>query len=543
MQKRPIPSPSRRARRFVSAAILAGTMAAGGAAVAQDWGALGQRWWDHVRYLASDEFKGRQTGSPEYDKAADYVAKRFAEYGLKPAGVKGYFQPVAFTEQKLNIAGSKVSLVDGGRELPLVIGQDVILPAAVSGPGALEPDALAATPMVFIGYGLRMPKAGYDDFSRPDLRGKVVVVINGGPAELPAAMKSHARASETRRALQAVGAVGIVSILTPKSNDVPWERRALLQSQPRMFLADPNLKSMFNATINPEQAEKLFAKSGHAFKDILALADDGKPLPGFPLNLSVSASIQSAVRPVTSSNIVGVLPGSDPRLKAEYVMVSAHLDHLGVGEPIKGDSIYNGAIDDASGVATVLEVARGLKDAKARPKRSLLFLAFTGEEKGLLGSSAFADHPTVPKAGLAADLNLDMFMPLWPLTHIYAPGVDESSLSGDIAAVASAQGIKVVPDPYPDRNVFTRTDQYSFVRAGVPAVALKFGFALGSPQQQIEKDWRTNRYHAPSDDVDQPFDPVAAAKFNSFVSSLAMRLADAPTRPKWKADSIFAPTN
>ncbi len=182
-----------------------------------------------------------------------------------------------------------------------------------------------------------------------------------------------------------------------------------------------------------------------------------------------------------------------------------------------------------------------MQECKARPKRSILFMAFTAEEKGLLGATAFARGPTVPKGALAADLNLDMFMPLWPLTHLYAPGVQESSLSTDIAAVAAARGIQVIADPYPDRNVFTRTDQYAFVQAGVPTVALKFGFALGSPQQQIERDWRSNRYHAPSDDVDQPFDPVAAARFNAYLSALAMRLADAPTRPAWKAESIFAP--
>ncbi len=182
-----------------------------------------------------------------------------------------------------------------------MLGQDVILPAAVSGPGALEPDVLAATPMVFIGYGLRMPKAGYDDFGRQDLKGKIVVVINGGPAELPAAMKSHARAAETRRALQAVGAAGIISILTPKSNDVPWERRALLQSgSRRMFLADPGLKSMFNATINPEQAEKLFARSGPRLQGHPGPGRRRQALPGFPLNLSVAASIKSATRQVSS---------------------------------------------------------------------------------------------------------------------------------------------------------------------------------------------------------------------------------------------------
>jgi len=225
-------------------------------------------------------------------------------------------------------------------------------------------------------------------------------------------------------------------------------------------------------------------------------------------------------------------------LKSQYVAVSAHLDHLGIGAPVNGDKIYNGAMDDASGVATVLDIAHRLKNGPPT-RRSILFLFFTAEEKGLLGSNYYARRPTVPKESIVADLNFDMPLPLWPLKTVYAPGQEESSLGAQARAVALTQGLEMVPDPLPDRNVFTRTDQFSFVRQGIPALVFKFGFAKATPEFQIEHDWRANRYHSPSDDLDQPVMKEEAVKLDDFVAALARHVADADERPTWLADSIF----
>jgi Zn-dependent M28 family amino/carboxypeptidase len=222
----------------------------------------------------------------------------------------------------------------------------------------------------------------------------------------------------------------------------------------------------------------------------------------------------------------------------QHVVVSAHLDHLGIGEPINGDRIYNGAMDDASGVAAVLDIAHRLK-AGPRPRRSILFVLFTAEEKGLLGSHYFAAHPTVPKQGIVADLNFDMPLPLWPLKSVYLPGETESTLGADARAVGVEQNIQVVPDPLPDRNVFIRADQYSFVREGVPSLFFKFGFAKGTPEFQIEHDWRANRYHSPSDDLSQPILKEEAVKLDAFVAATAKRVADADSPPHWLPGSIF----
>jgi Zn-dependent M28 family amino/carboxypeptidase len=261
-------------------------------------------------------------------------------------------------------------------------------------------------------------------------------------------------------------------------------------------------------------------------------------VPVFALPLHLKASIAATRGPLTSPNIVATLEGSDSKLKSQYVAVSAHLDHLGVGAAVKGDTIYNGAMDDASGVATVLDIAHRLKTGP-KPRRSILFLFFTAEEKGLLGSSYYARRPTVPRKSIVADLNFDMPLPLWPLKTVYAPGQEESTLGADARAVAAGQGLEMVPDPLPDRNVFIRTDQFSFVREGVPALVFKFGFAKGTPEFQIEHDWRANRYHAPSDDLGQPVMKEEAVKLDVFVAALTKRVADAADRPHWLADSIF----
>jgi Zn-dependent M28 family amino/carboxypeptidase len=295
----------------------------------------------------------------------------------------------------------------------------------------------------------------------------------------------------------------------------------------------------FSANFNPEAAQKLFAASGRSFDSLLADAEAHKPLAGFPLNATLTASVVAREKAVTADNLIAVIPGSDRRLAREVVVLSAHLDHLGVGEPIKGDPVYHGAMDDASGVASVLEIARMLKAAHVRPRRTLEFAIVAGEEKGLLGSRYLAEHPVLPGARVVADVNLDMPLPLWPFGAVLAPGLEESNLADTVRKLAARRGVAVVADPYPDRNTFIRTDQYSFVRTGVPAIALKFGYRLGTPEAVIEKTWRSERYHSPADNIDQPMDLVAAADFDRFLKALLVEVANAPERPRWREDSFF----
>jgi Zn-dependent M28 family amino/carboxypeptidase len=516
--------------------------------------ARGKIWWAHVQYLADPAMKGRLTGSDEYLKAAAYVVDQFKSFGLAPAGVNGgYYQPVHFDVQRVIASKSSMSLVVDGKTTPLVLGEDVTLGARSAQVGKVD------APLVFIGYGLHLPESKYDDFNSAEipmsaLKGKVVVYINGGPAELPGALKSFARTSPFAKALRDAGVVGTISIPTPKSMDFGWQRVASGASQPGMRLSvapdadavaakHPALAdehgAMFSATFNPAQAEKLFAGTGHTFAEMLALADAQKPLPHFALGKNVTATVVGETSQVVSPNIVGVLKGSDPKLAGEYVLVSAHLDHLGVGAPINGKTIYSGAMDDASGVATVLETARIFSQAKTRPKRSMLFVIFTAEEKGLLGSRYFAGHPTVPESTIAADLNLDMFMPLFPLKKLHVQGLEQSTLGVDAEKVGEAHHIVIAGDPEPDRNSFIRTDQYSFVQAGVPALAMKFGWTMGSPEYKMWRAWLAQRYHSTDDDLTQPVDLAAAAQFNDFFADLARAVADDPARPHYLDTSFF----
>jgi Zn-dependent M28 family amino/carboxypeptidase len=279
--------------------------------------------------------------------------------------------------------------------------------------------------------------------------------------------------------------------------------------------------------------------SGHTIAEILDAADHDRPLPHFSLTAKVRAHVSMTTEKVQSRNIVGLRPGSDPQLENEYVILSAHLDHLGVGEPVNGDAIFNGAMDNASGIASLIEVARSLKDGNVKTKRSILVLAVTGEEKGELGSLYFAaHHPNLP-GRIVADINMDMFLPLFPLRYLEVQGLNESTLGDDIRAVAATAKVQIQADKEPNANRFIRSDQYSFIKKGVPALAFKFGWIPGSPEEKIFKNWYSTRYHGVSDDAGQPVDLAAAAQFNSILTALLERVADAAQAPEWKPDSFF----
>jgi Zn-dependent M28 family amino/carboxypeptidase len=497
----------------------------------------GSRWWAHVETLAGPQFEGRMTGTAGYDRAADYAARAFAAYGLQPAGTEGYLQPMTFTEQTVLADRSSAALVAGGEVAPLEVGPDLLFGARIPQPEAIE------APLVFIGYGLHLPEVGYDDFAGQDLKGKIAVYVNGGPGDIAAELKSHSRGSETWRAAQAAGAVGLISIANPKSMDVPWARQVQNSNQPGMYPADAALNEVreakLSAAFNPAQAEKLFARSGHSFAEVLALADAARPIAGFDLAQSIRAQVATRTRQVTSANVVAKLPGRDPALAAEHVVVTAHLDHLGLNTSGEGPAYYPGALDNAAGAASVLEIARDMAAAEARPQRSVLFVLLTGEEKGLLGSRHFAGRPSVPADSVVADLNMDMILPLWNFDSVLMYGVDESTLGDTARRVSKAAGLQVVADPYPDRNSFIRSDQYSFIRAGIPALAFKFGFKPGTPQAQIESAWRASRYHALTDDLSQPVEKAQAARFNAFLGKLIFAVADGRERPRWKETSFF----
>ena len=503
----------------------------------------GKSWWAHVKYLADDKLEGRDTGSRGERTAQKYAVRQLQKAGAQPAGESGFYQPVKFIKRQIVEKDSSLALIRDAKREPLTLGEDAIISTRVM------PAPQVNAPLVFVGYGLSIPEKNYDDFASPDLHGidlhgKIAVFFGSSPAEIPGALASHYQsAAERWKALRAAGAIGAISLLNPASMDIPWSRIALNRAHPTMDLDYPEFNEtegiQLYATINPVSADKLFSGSGHTFAELAALAHDRKPLPHFALPVSIEAKTRVEVTKVHSANIVARLPGTDPALKDEYVVLSAHLDHIGIGEPINGDRIYNGAMDNGSGSALVLDMAASFKHNPEKLRRSILLVLVTGEEKGLLGSKYFAAHPTVPAKSMVADVNVDMFLPIVSLKVMTIQGLDESSLGASAREVAQAHGIKAQADPEPQRNIFIRSDQYSFIRHGVPSIMMDVAPEPGSPEVQIFKDWRTERYHAPSDDTNQPVNLDTAAKYEEIVRDLLINTANQSEPPHWNPDSFF----
>jgi len=491
-------------------------------------------WWRHVEILAADDMEGRAAGSEGHRRASAYVAERFADYGLEPAGEGGrYFQAVTLEERRFTEGASSAALVTGRERTPLAIPGDIFFRIV----GGAPPERVAA-PLVFIGYGLHLPDAGHDDFAGVELEGRVAVVINAaGPPSLPAALASHARA-ERARLLRERGAVGMILVNPLGETEQSWQNYSRLGSLPGLYPASSQAPFL-TAYLRPESAGRLFAGSGEDFAALSAAARAGQPLRSIALPGRFEAALVTASSTIETRNVVARLPGRDPRLAAEHVVLTAHLDGMGVGQPINGDAINNGTLDNAAGVAALLDIAALYQRGGERPRRSILFVALTAEEKGLLGSRWFVRTPTVPRASIVANLNYDMALPLFPLRSVIALGAEESSLGADARAVGATMGLPLTPDPFPERNSFIRSDQYSFIEAGIPALAFKFGFTANTPEAEAEIGWRATRYHGPSDDLAQEVHREDEVRLHDFIAALALRIANADQRPRWNDDSFF----
>ncbi|HST36469.1 MAG TPA: M28 family metallopeptidase [Allosphingosinicella sp.] len=490
-------------------------------------------WWRHVQILADDAMEGREAGTDGHRRASDYVAARLAEYGLEPAGDDGtYFQAVTLEERTIQAARSRAALVREHRTAPLAVPGDILFRLAATPP----PERVDAE-LVFVGYGFHLPEAGHDDLAGLDLRGRIAVFVDGEPPNLSGALKSHARA-ERGRLFASRGAVGMIQLSAP--DEAAWRRLAATYGGPGMYPAEPAMRRIgtpfFQAYLNPSVADRLL---GAPVAALVERARRGETLPRIDFSGRLTATIASDSRPVATRNVVARLPGRDRRLRGEHVLLTAHLDHLGIGAPVNGDRIYNGALDNAAGSAALLDIAQELRRTRARPRRSLLFVFVTGEEKGLVGSRWFAQRPSVPRASIVADLNYDMALPLFPLTGVTVLGADESSLGADARAAGASLGLPVMPDPFPERDSFIRSDQYAFIEAGIPALAFKFGFRPGTPEAETERAWRANIYHSPQDDLSQTVFRQDEIRLHDFMAAIALRVADAPARPRWNGDSFF----
>lgn len=486
-------------------------------------------WWAHITALANDSLQGRDTGSEGYRKAAAYVVAQFERNGLRPAGEHGFYQTVPLHVLRFRAAQSTVELARASGSTKLEwLRQITVAPR----PGIAES---VDAPLLFAGSG-EAPEG-------IDPRGKILVQLGGGRGG------AGGRGNGGGRNPAAVAA-GTLSIDNAGGPEPP---RWPVQYAVQMTLADggagngaaaggrgagggPALALRFN----PESADLLFDGSGHSYKELLALRDGQKPLPWFAIPARLKARLSWESGDLRSDNIVAALPGADPVLEKEYVVVSAHLDGYGIGEPWGSDNIYNGAFDDAAYVATLIDMAERLHGSGKKLKRSLLFCVVTAEEKGLLGSKYFTAHPTVPKEQMVADVNLDQLRPIFPLHTLTMLALDESSLGDTARSVAGAMDIRIQADPEPGRNLLRRSDHYSFMQIGVPSTGFIFGYAPGTPDEAAYREWYARRYHTPLDDLSQPWLPEAAARFNDFFNRLVETLADNTERPHWKPGSTYA---
>jgi hypothetical protein len=499
-----------------------------------------------MTFLADDLVQGRQPGTGGFAIASKYVETEFMALGLKPGANKtSYVQPVPLKKGITITDASSLSLGSEGAMESLVYGKDFLL-----SPNLVNQASSVSAPLVFIGFGLYAPELKYDDYQNTDVRGKIVVYFDQAPASFPSNERAYFSSAAVKYA-EAIkrGAVGVLSIQSPSNQRSSWEAMAKRGGQGAFRWADSQgqaqgayeqLKAI--GSLNPEWSGKLFAHSGHTWQDVAARAKAGQP-QSFPLNISAAMKVATAVTDIQSSNLVGIIPGSDPVLKDQYVVYTAHLDHFGIGTAVKGDSIYNGAHDDASGVAILLEIARAFRSLPVAPKRSIVIAVVTGEEYGLLGSDYFVTNPPMPRGNIVANLAIDMPFFFHPVLDIVPYGALHSSLSRQVEMTAKYMHLQIGPDPFPEQVVFIRSDHYSFIRKGIPALFIKSGF-MTVPSDTVDRsrtdvDWRRTTYHTPQDDMSQAFDFNAAATHVKLNFLIGFLVAEDKTRPDWNKGDFF----
>ncbi len=509
----------------------------------------GQRIEADVRALADDAMEGRETGTPGYDRAAEYVAKRFAEIGLEPAGDDGtWFQRIPLVSSTRIAEGARLAIHRNGRTIELEY-----LEQFLPGGSVHETDVEIEAPAVFIGHGIHAPELGHDDLAGVELKGKIAIVFPDAPESFDNDTRAYYSSQISRaRTLAERGAIGWIMLPTPSfAAMVPWEYFKSTAGKPGMALvdADGSIVDAFptvraGAIVSITVADLLLADSGRTAAELFDAAKAGK-VEGFELPGTITLAARSRIERLESRNVIGRLPGGDAALAGAHVAYTAHLDHEGVGPEVDGDGIYNGALDNALGVAIMLETARELKAAAPPPKRSSLFLAVGAEEQGLLGSRWFTHQPTVAKGSLVANINMDMPILTAPTTDVVPIGVEHSTLQSVLEQAAQDIGVTLSADPFPEQVVFVRSDQFSFVRAGIPAVYLTGGVVPANPEQDPQRAsawFMRTCYHKPCDQIDLPIHYGDAARLARLNARIGRIVGDAPERPRWNDDSFFGKT-
>jgi len=500
----------------------------------------------HLKYLADDALMGRMTGTPEYDQAAAYVADRFAEIGLEPAGDDGWYQAVPMLAGRIDVDSARVVFHQAGVE-----NAQVWKDGFVMGGDAVRAETSITAEVVFVGFGIHAPDMNYSDYEGLDVSGKILAMFGGAPDTFPHNERAFfsSRLTKSQEAVKR-GAVGILGLRSRISQKRYTWKRISENAGVRPGMSWVNLSGeaanyfpelQGSALLNVPPAEDLFNGAPISFEQALDAAEAGQPL-STSLGTAVTLARRTEHETISSPNIIGVLRGSDPELAGEFVVFTAHLDHLGTGVAVHGDTIYNGMYDNAMGTALLIETARAFAAMPTPPQRSVMFIALTGEERGLVGSDYFAHYPTVPRDSLVANVNLDMPLMLYPLADVIAFGAEHSSLEGVIREAVVDEDFVLSPDPVPEEVLFIRSDQYSFVKQGVPSVYLVPGFTSSNPDIDggaLFNDHRQTHYHQPSDDLSRPIDWQSALRFARANVRIGYAVAGHAERPTWNQGDFF----
>jgi hypothetical protein len=498
----------------------------------------------HLEFLASDLLEGREAGTRGYDLAANYVASMYQQIGLQPAGTSGYMQPVPLRSSILVPKSVRLGVHGAGGVRTFTDADHV-----AARPSSTEADQSLAAECVFAGFGVVSPEHRRDDYAGLDVRGKFVVVLGGPPPGLPAEVAGHLGSTAEQRSRAAErGALGVFVVYTPALEARwPFNRLAAVYAQPQVEWFDPSIprppgdRLRGFALIDETAAAALFERAPRSLQAVMKEARTRAPR-GFELKTRAEFARRSQHSEATSANVVGMLPGSDPAVSNEVIAFTSHLDHVGIGEPVNGDRIYNGALDNAAGIAAMLEVARVLASQPQKLRRSVLFIAVTAEEKGLIGSDYFASKPTAPRERLVGVINLDGAMPFFQLVDVIGYGADSSTLGNSLKEAAASLNITVSPDLEPGQQFFTRSDHYPFVQRGIPGIFLIAGNAPtpdGKDVRQINERWAREHLHQPSDDLNQPFDDGHLVHWAELFRRWTERAANDDERPLWYSDDYF----
>ena len=498
----------------------------------------------HIAYLADDRLKGRLPGTEGYQIAVDYVVDQFKKMGVSPGGDNGgYTQKLVIRRSVVNNASVFAVLRDKNGNIDSLTFLRDFSPIA----NPTRPNSTAEGQLVFVGYGVDIPGT-YSDYEGIDVKGKVVVMIGGAPEGFHSTITAHlSNIGNKINTAYSKGAVGVVQILLnlrfgSNANPVIQSNVTLDPAKTVAYTRGFAGNVGFALSGSKSFLTRLFLNSG---KDLNQVLNDlkNRKASSFDLPLSLAAGYTTTHTDFESYNVVGLIPGSDKQLKNEYVVHSAHLDHVGIGRAVNNDSIYNGAHDNASGVASLLEIARIYKTSDAKPKRSVLIVMMTGEEMGLIGSSYFAANPTMPKGSIVANVNTDMPTVIAPLLSVVPLGAEHSSIMGNVQFAADYLGLEVEKDPEPNENRFVRSDQYSFVVNGIPALHIKYGNKSNVPGfnlVEFVRQWRAKYYHQAADGMDGIFNFTAAKTYVQLNFLISYSIAQSVARPTWNKGDLFA---